>query len=110
MLFSTGLSDRDEGHDDIRGKHSAEQPKSYMKGHPSSPLLSRWRAYTFNSEGAFLVPLAPGQVSSNAIKGAGCSVLWPVMQPLVRALTFLYCREQVADAPKKIRVLSKVLF
>jgi hypothetical protein len=66
MLFSTGLSDRDEGHDDIRGKHSAEQPKSYMKGHPSSPLLSRWRAYTFNSDF-----LALGQVSSNAIKGAG---------------------------------------
>jgi hypothetical protein len=39
MLFSTGLSDRDEGHDDIRGKHSAEQPKSYMKGHPSSPVV-----------------------------------------------------------------------
>jgi hypothetical protein len=39
MLFSTGLSDRDEGHDDIRGKHSAEQPKSYMKGHPSSPFV-----------------------------------------------------------------------
>src|SRR6478609_6109004 len=34
----------------------------------------------------------------------------PVMKPAVRALTVLYCREQVADAPKKIRVLSKVLF
>ena len=71
MLFSTGLSDRDEGHDDIRGKHSAEQPKSYMKGHPSSPVVKPLAGLYLNSEGAFLVPLAPGQVSSNAIKGAG---------------------------------------
>jgi hypothetical protein len=29
-------------------------------------LLSRWRAYAFNSEGAFLVPPAPEQVSFQA--------------------------------------------
>ena len=37
MLLSKSVSDRDEEHDDIRGKHRAEQPKSYVKGHPPSP-------------------------------------------------------------------------
>jgi hypothetical protein len=57
-LFSKGDFDRNENEDDIRSKHGTEQPESYIKSHPSSPVVeASGGPYPLNCDGAVLVPL-----------------------------------------------------